>query len=62
MRGVFGRFFRNLIEGDPVAIGCAVGLVVMVSVVLLIWSKIARDLRREDEEQKKRYGGGKKKS
>jgi hypothetical protein len=62
MLRVLGRFFSDLLDGDPIAL--TVGAVILGIALLLglLWWKAARDLRREDEERKRRYGGGKKKS
>jgi hypothetical protein len=59
MGRVFGKFFRGLIEGDPVALTVAGIFAVIIAAALLVWWKIARDLRREDEERQRRYGGKK---
>jgi hypothetical protein len=49
---IFRRFFAHLLEGDPLALAVAAVLVGAVVAALLLWWKIARDLRREDEKRR----------
>lgn len=50
------RFLGDLAAGDPVALIVAGVIASVTLVMLLIWWKIARDLRREDEEMDRRRG------
>ncbi|HEX4607103.1 MAG TPA: hypothetical protein VH092_02775 [Urbifossiella sp.] len=48
-RGAISAFLEKLAEGDPVAVGFAVGFLVVGSIAGLFVFKTARDLKREDE-------------
>lgn len=51
---VFGRFLRDLIAGDRVALICAAVLVAMATLLGLLWLKTAWDLKRDDEKHRRR--------
>jgi hypothetical protein len=56
---IFFYFFRDLLNGDPVAWTVAGILATIFGLFGLFWLKVRRDLRREDEElQRKRSGKG----
>jgi hypothetical protein len=61
MRGIFQRFFVDLLRGDPVALIVAAVLAGIALLFGLVWWKTAYDLHREDEERKRRYGKAKRK-
>jgi hypothetical protein len=53
---VFARYFENLADGDPIAIGITIFFILFVAVVgLVAWSS-KRQHRREEEEKRKRWG------
>ena len=57
MLRALGRYFEDLLAGDPVAL---IATAVFLGIVLLFglfWWKTARDQRREDEQRKRRRGG-----
>jgi hypothetical protein len=57
MRGrVFREFFEHLFDGDEVALGIAIGFVIIIVVVGLFVLKVRRDLKRDDEAQARKYG------
>ncbi len=50
------RFFEDLSDGDPVALGLVTVLAVIFVGVGLFVLKVRRDLRREDEAKARKYG------
>jgi hypothetical protein len=54
--GAIAEFFRNLSEGDPVALGPVGFFAVLGSGIGLYVLKVRRDLRREDEAWARKHG------
>jgi hypothetical protein len=60
MASIFGRFFSQLLDGDPVALTVGGIILAVALAVCLFWWKTARDLRKEDEQRSQRFKNKKK--
>ena len=56
MGRAIGRFLRDLSDGDPVAVGLLIAVLVVAAGIGLFVLKTRRDLRREDEAKAKSTG------
>jgi hypothetical protein len=54
--GAVAEFFKNLSEGDPVAVGILIFFLVLGGGIGLFTLKVRRDMRREDEEWARKHG------
>jgi hypothetical protein len=52
-----GMYIDALRAGEPIIWAGTIVFLVFAAVMLAVWWKTARDLRREDEELKRRRGG-----
>jgi hypothetical protein len=55
-RGAVGEFFRRLFDGDPVAVGIAVGFVALLAIAGVVIYITKKRLDADDERQRKRRG------
>ncbi|HEX3152594.1 MAG TPA: hypothetical protein VHR66_31265 [Gemmataceae bacterium] len=53
---VFARYFENLADGDPIAIGLTIFFILFVVVVAFVALYFKRQHKREEEEKRKRWG------
>jgi hypothetical protein len=55
-RGAVGEFFSRLLDGDPVAVGIAVGFGVLLLIAGVVIFITKRRLDADDERHRKRRG------
>jgi len=55
-RGAVGEFFGRLADGDPVAVGIAVGFVALLAIAGVVIYITKKRLDADDERQRKRRG------